>query len=124
MNSCFFLPRSLPHQKNFCDRVRNRPPFRIFIRSAGVSGRCGDYVIKLALGPLCLLVLLTAGCGGESNDTSPTDRGEPPPAAIAPSITAQPAASSVTAPATATFSIAASGAAPLTYQWRTSTDGT
>lgn len=40
------------------------------------------------------------------------------PAPLAPSITTQPQAASVTAGQTATFSIAATGTAPLTYQWR------
>jgi uncharacterized repeat protein (TIGR01451 family) len=40
----------------------------------------------------------------------------PPP--VAPSITTQPASVTVTAPAPATFSVVASGDAPLTYQWR------
>jgi hypothetical protein len=43
-------------------------------------------------------------------------------AAIAPAITTQPAAVSIVAPATATFSVVATGSAPLTYQWRR--DGT
>ena len=81
-------------------------------------------MLKLGLGPLCLLVLLIAGCGGGSNDTPPKDPGVVPPAATAPVITAQPAATTVTAPAAATFSITASGTAPLTYRWRSSTDGT
>src|SRR5690348_3842774 len=38
-------------------------------------------------------------------------------AAVAPSITAQPASQSVTAGQTATFSVAATGSAPLGYQW-------
>jgi subtilisin family serine protease len=38
--------------------------------------------------------------------------------ATAPSITTQPASQTVTAGATATFSVAASGTAPFTYQWR------
>jgi O-glycosyl hydrolase len=40
------------------------------------------------------------------------------PTATAPAITTQPANQSVTAGATATFSVAASGTAPFTYQWR------
>ncbi len=40
----------------------------------------------------------------------------PPP--VAPSITTQPASTSVTAPAGATFTVVASGTAPLSYQWR------
>ena len=39
-------------------------------------------------------------------------------AATAPAITSQPASVTVTAGATATFSVTASGTAPLTYQWR------
>ncbi|MEJ0085325.1 MAG: hypothetical protein WDO72_06565 [Pseudomonadota bacterium] len=80
--------------------------------------------MRTALGSLCLLVLLISGCGGGSNDTPSTDPVVVPPAAVAPSITAQPAATSVAAPATATLSISAGGTAPLTYQWRSSTDGT
>ncbi|MFN8010731.1 MAG: M4 family metallopeptidase [Holophagaceae bacterium] len=38
--------------------------------------------------------------------------------ATAPSITSQPSSVTVTAPATATFSVTASGTAPLAYQWR------
>jgi len=39
-------------------------------------------------------------------------------AAVAPSITAQPASQTVTAGQTATFSVSANGTAPLSYQWR------
>ena len=41
-----------------------------------------------------------------------------PAAAIAPTITAQPASLTVTAGQTAAFTVAASGTAPLSYQWR------
>jgi hypothetical protein len=40
------------------------------------------------------------------------------PAPVAPSITAQPASQTITAGQTATFSVTASGTAPLSYQWR------
>src|SRR6267142_338615 len=39
-------------------------------------------------------------------------------AGVAPSITAQPTSQTVTAGQTATFSVAATGTAPLTYQWK------
>src|SRR5206468_3389612 len=39
-------------------------------------------------------------------------------AAVAPAITTQPANQTVTAGQTATFSVAASGTAPLSYQWK------
>lgn len=42
----------------------------------------------------------------------------------APSIVTQPVAQSVVAPAAAVFSVTASGTAPLSYQWRSSTNGT
>ena len=42
-------------------------------------------------------------------------------AAVAPSITTQPANQTVTAGQTASFSVAASGTAPLTYQWQKGT---
>jgi HYDIN/CFA65/VesB family protein/glycosyl hydrolase family 123/carboxypeptidase family protein/Ig-like domain-containing protein len=41
-------------------------------------------------------------------------------AAVAPSITTQPASQTVTAGQTATFSVAATGTAPLSYQWQKS----
>src|SRR5439155_1102549 len=40
------------------------------------------------------------------------------PAAVAPAITTQPANQMVTAGQTAAFSVAASGTAPLSYQWQ------
>ena len=40
------------------------------------------------------------------------------PAAVAPTITAQPANVTVTAGATATFTVVATGTAPLSYQWQ------
>src|SRR5207253_8523993 len=39
-------------------------------------------------------------------------------APVAPSITTQPAGQTITAGQTATFSVTASGTAPLSYQWR------
>lgn len=82
---------------------------------------------------LALLVSLAA-CGGGTDGAGasnggPSGGGSPgggtvPPAATAPSITTQPFAQSVTAPDPATFSVVASGTAPLAYQWRSSTDGT
>ena len=39
------------------------------------------------------------------------------PASVAPTITSQPAGQTITAGQTATFSVRASGKAPLSYQW-------
>jgi hypothetical protein len=60
----------------------------------------------LAIGAAGLLI---AGCSGSTYST-------PPPAA--PTITAQPVSQTVTAGNTASFSVTATGAAPLSYQWQ------
>ncbi len=61
---------------------------------------------------------LLAACGGGSGGSAPPP--VTPPEATAPSITAQPASTSVAAGQTATFSVTAAGTAPLTYQWQKS----
>lgn len=62
-----------------------------------------------ALGATSLVVLLLIGCGqsymGASNSTPPA-------------ITAEPANATVTAGQSATFSVSATGTAPLGYQWQ------
>lgn len=66
--------------------------------------------------PLTLLALvllgpaLLAGCGGSSSPGVP--------AAVAPAVTGNPANATVAVGATASFSVTASGTAPLSYQWR------
>jgi hypothetical protein len=66
---------------------------------------------------LFLITALTlASCGGGTGKSSGGGGGSTPP--TAPAITTQPANQSVTAPATATFSVVASGTAPLSYQWQ------
>jgi hypothetical protein len=57
---------------------------------------------------------LLAGCGGGGG-------GSGSPAAVAPAITAQPTGQSVIVGQTATFSVMASGTAPLNYQWQNGT---
>ena len=59
-----------------------------------------------------VLTLTWAACGGGSTK---------PPSGTAPTITTQPADQSVTVGQTATFSVAADGTAPLTYQWQKGT---
>lgn len=60
---------------------------------------------------LIALLLLLLGCGGSTSSIGPAP-------GVPPSIGAQPQNQSVTAPATATFSVTATGDAPLAYQWR------
>jgi hypothetical protein len=58
--------------------------------------------------------LSLVGCSGLAGPSGSGNGGTP----TAPSITLQPANQSVTAGQTATFSVAAAGTAPLSYQWR------
>ena len=65
---------------------------------------------RILSGPLIFFMAAVAsGCGGSSSP--------PPPPGVAPSITTQPQNQTVTAPATVTFSVTATGTAPLSYQW-------
>src|SRR5882762_10210106 len=57
-------------------------------------------------------VITQSGCGGL------TSAGAPNTNSGAPSLTTQPASQTVTAGQTATFSVAATGTAPLSYQWQ------
>lgn len=60
-------------------------------------------------------VTVTNSTGSKtSNEATLTVNGAP----VAPAITTQPVSKTVAAPATATFSVVASGTAPLSYQWK------
>jgi outer membrane protein assembly factor BamB len=63
----------------------------------------------------CFLVATVAACDGDDSAFV-----APPPTATAPAITTQPASASVVVGNTATFTVAASGTAPLSYQWQKS----
>src|SRR5947207_1939201 len=63
---------------------------------------------------LLLLGLTLSGCGG--SDASPSAQSPVNP--VAPAITTQPASQMVTAGQTATFTVTATGTAPLSYQWQ------
>jgi Immunoglobulin domain len=64
------------------------------------------------IGVFGTLALALSACGGGAS-TIPTE-----PAANAPAITAQPTAQSIVIGQTATFTVAASGMAPISYQWQ------
>jgi Immunoglobulin I-set domain len=70
-------------------------------------------VLSLTSLSVCLLACFAVVSGCSSGGGS----GTTPPPAVAPQITTQPAAQSVFVGDTATFSVVASGTAPLTYQW-------
>ena len=67
-----------------------------------------DLLVTLCLG------LSLAGCASSSSPS--TSSGHPQPTLL--SITTQPASQTVTAGQTATFTVVASGSAPLSYQWQ------
>ncbi len=60
-----------------------------------------------------LVAFSFAGCGGYSSTAAVNGNGP-----VAPYLTTQPANQTVTAGQTATFSVAATGTAPLTYRWQ------
>ena len=60
--------------------------------------------------------LINAGCTGQVKEASTTTPIATAP--VAPSITAQPASQTVTTGQAATFTVAATGTGPLTYQWQ------
>ncbi|MEP7243833.1 MAG: immunoglobulin domain-containing protein [Gammaproteobacteria bacterium] len=78
-----------------------------------IAGWCATVVL---FGVVSLLAACGGG-GGGSDGGGGGGGGTNPPGATAPSITTQPQAQTVAVGATATFSVAASGTAPLTYQW-------
>jgi immunoglobulin I-set domain protein len=73
---------------------------------------------KLALGFACVLTFVacggSGGGSGQGNSTTPP----PPTTQQAPTITQQPADQTVNVGAVATFTVSASGTAPLSYQWQ------
>jgi hypothetical protein len=62
-----------------------------------------------------VLATLVAACGGHIDAPPPGDAGV---AGVAPTITQQPTSAAVVVGATATFTVSASGDAPLAYQWQ------
>ena len=64
-----------------------------------------------------LVCMAASGCGSGGDDGPPATE-NPLPAATAPQLTQQPAAVSLTAGQSANFTVAASGSAPLGYQWQ------
>jgi hypothetical protein len=73
-------------------------------------------MLKAGVLTVLAAALVLPGCGGGGNQSAVIT--PPTPAASAPAITVQPADQSVAAGQSATFTVTATGAAPLSYQWR------
>ena len=69
------------------------------------------FLNKLLSAASLLTLTFLVACGGGGGST-------PPPPPVAPTISTQPVNQTVLAGATATFSVTATGTAPLTYQWK------
>src|ERR1700694_3085715 len=73
--------------------------------------------MRLLLG--LTVCVLTASCGGGSNGgPGPVQPPPTPPPSSAPAIAIEPSDQQVPAGQAATFTVTATGAAPLTYQWQ------
>ena len=96
-----------------CSRAINRHPFQLDGRKVWTRR---SPCICLVLLAFLLLCLVQSACVDLTN--SGTSHGATDPAPAAPSITTHPASQAVTAGQTATFSVGATGTAPLSYQWQ------
>ena len=76
-----------------------------------------ESLARLRNAALGLVVVLVAACGGGADAPPPLESGGGP-VGIAPTITQQPANASIMTGATATFTVSATGTAPLSYQWQ------
>jgi len=85
---------------------------RTLPRPVSSLGLCAA-IQRVALAVVCLAL---AACGGHAD--------APPPPETVPVVVTQPGDQSVVAGTAASFSVAATGAAPLAYQWSSSADGT
>ena len=90
------------------------PPLSYRLERAAGAAVLPGLARALAAG-ICLVL---AACGGSADAPPPPETAPVGPTAVAPTITQQPASLSVTTGQPATFSVAASGTAPITYQWQ------
>ena len=83
--------------------------------SIPASTSTSAFVFRLRAAALGLCGALLVACGGGADAPPPAEGG---PAAMAPVITQQPVDLTVTSSQPASFSVAATGSAPLAYQWQ------
>lgn len=88
-------------------------PLSITERTAERSARCTRWRAAIVLGGIALLL---AACGGSADAPPPPETAGTQ--CVAPSVTQQPTDASVTTGQNASFSVVASGSAPLGYQWQ------
>ncbi|HTE05541.1 MAG TPA: hypothetical protein VK824_05035, partial [Planctomycetota bacterium] len=81
-------------------------------RPSSLRARLRAALVHAASAALCALLV---ACGGSADAPPPPEGG---PAPVAPTITQQPADLTVTTGQPASFTVAATGTAPLTYQWQ------
>ena len=81
------------------------------VRIGGTPTASGTYSFTLKIHS-------ASGCGGGDSDTRSASITISGGAVTAPSITSQPVGQTVTAGGNASFTVGASGSAPLSYQWR------
>jgi hypothetical protein len=93
-------------------RNKTRAIFTL-LDALGHRARIGN--VRARTASAVLLVQIIAACSGGTAG-SPTSQVNPAP--VAPSITEQPQNTTVTVGQTASFTVAATGTAPLAYQWR------
>ncbi len=77
-----------------------------------------EYISRTATTACLAMASVLTACGGGTGESTPTP--PPPPAATAPAVTTAPASLTVNAGQPATFTVTASGTAPLAYQWQRS----
>ena len=91
---------------------------------AGAELGCAAWLPKplflLAIAVLCGVAIAQTGCVGitSAKTASSSNAADVTDNSGAPSITSQPVSQTVTSGQTATFSVSASGTAPLSYQWQ------
>ena len=85
----------------------------IHLPARPIAGRFRAVVLQIAAACVCVAL---AACGGSADAPPPPESG--PVLPVPPTITQQPASLTVTAGQPASFTVAASGTAPLAYQWQ------
>ena len=93
-------------------RIIRLENFRLVNFPGGIGMRVWNREVALSLA-LAIVVGLMSGCVGSVGPAN--DQNQPP---VAPQITTQPADQSILAGASATFTVTATGTAPLNYQWQ------